>query len=92
MAAQTVDAEQALHIGLVHQVFPEEEFAAGVAAFARHLAGLSREALGLAKLTIDAAAGGDRTSSRHVDRIANTLLVLSEEHREIRKRFPGSGG
>lgn len=92
MAAQTVDASQALSIGLVHQVFPEESFADGVTAFARHLAGLSREALGLAKLTIDAAADGDRTTSRNVDRIANTLLVLSDEHREIRKQFPGSGG
>ena len=62
-------------------MIPNEEFAGGVAAFAQHLAGLSREALGLAKLAIDAAAGDDRTSSRHIDRIANTLLVLSEEHR-----------
>jgi enoyl-CoA hydratase/carnithine racemase len=87
MAAQTVDAEEARRIGLVHQVLPDEGFADGVAGFARHLAGLSREALGLAKLTIDAAAGGDRTTDRHVDRIANTLLVLSAEHRELRERF-----
>ena len=90
MAAQTVDAEQARAIGLVHRVIPDDVFPAEVAAFARHLAGLPAEALGLAKLAIDAAADSDRTTARNVDRIANTLLVLSEEHRQIRKQFPGA--
>jgi enoyl-CoA hydratase len=90
MAAQTVDAEEALRIGLVHRVIPHDRFGAEVAAFARHLAELPAEAVGLAKLTIDAAADTDRTTARNVDRIANTLLVLSEEHRRIRKQFPGA--
>lgn len=88
MAAQTVDAEQALAMGLVHQVLPEDGFGDAVQAFARHLAGISREALGLAKLAIDAAADGDRTTARNVDRIANTLLVGSAEHRAKRSEFP----
>jgi enoyl-CoA hydratase/carnithine racemase len=88
MAAQTVDANQALSMGLVHQIFPEEGFTDAVAAFARHLAGISREALGLAKVAIDAAADGDRTTARNVDRIANTLLVLSAEHRAKVAEFP----
>jgi enoyl-CoA hydratase/carnithine racemase len=90
MAAQTVDAEEARAIGLVHRVIPEERFNDEVAAFARHLAGLPAEALGLAKLAIDAAADTDRTTARNVDRIANTLLVLSDEHRRIRDNFPGA--
>lgn len=90
MAAQTVDAEEARAIGLVHRVIPDDAFTAEVAAFAHHLAGLPAEALGLAKLAIDAAADSDRTTARNVDRIANTLLVLSEEHRQIRKQFPGA--
>lgn len=90
MAAQTVDAEEARAIGLVHRVIPDEVFADEVAAFAHHLARLPAEALGLAKLAIDAAADTDRTTARNVDRIANTLLVLSEEHRRIRKQFPGA--
>ncbi len=90
MAAQTVDAEEARAIGLVHRVIPEDTFTDEVTAFARHLAGLPAEAVGLAKLAIDAAADTDRTTARNVDRIANTLLVLSEEHRKIRDRFPGA--
>lgn len=88
MAAETVDANQALAIGLVHRVIPDDEFDAAVAAFARNLATFSPEALGLAKLTIDAAADGDRTTARNVDRIANTLLVLSPEHRAKVALFP----
>ena len=91
MAAQTVDAEEARAMGLVHRVIPEDHFADEVAAFARHLAGLPGEAVGLAKLAIDAAADSDRVTARNVDRIANTLLVLSDEHRSIRERFPGAG-
>ena len=90
MAAQTVDATEARSIGLVHRVIPEDRFADEVTSFARHLAGLPAEAVGLAKLAIDAAADTDRTTARNVDRIANTLLVLSEEHRLIRDKFPGA--
>jgi enoyl-CoA hydratase len=90
MAAQTVDADEARTIGLVHRVIPDDRFTDEVAAFARHLAGLPGEALGLAKLAIDAAADTDRTTARNVERIANTLLVSSDEHRSIRERFPGA--
>jgi enoyl-CoA hydratase len=82
MAGQRVDADQALTIGLVHQVLPEDGFADAVGTFAGGLAGMSKEALGLAKLAIDAAVRSDRTSARDFDRIANTLLLLSDEHRQ----------
>lgn len=88
MAAETVDAQQALGMGLVHRVIPDDEFPEAVGAFARNLAGFSREALGLAKVAIDAAADSDRTTARNVDRIANTLLVLSAEHRAKVSEFP----
>jgi enoyl-CoA hydratase/carnithine racemase len=37
-SARTVDAEEALRLGLVHRVFPEERFMEGVRAYARELA------------------------------------------------------
>lgn len=89
LAAQTVDADAARQMGLVHLVVPDDQFRVDVTNFARHLAGLPREAVGLAKLAIDAAADTDRTTARNVDRIANTILVLSEDHRRIRREFPG---
>ena len=60
MAGEPVDAQQAVAIGLVHAVYPEAEFAERVQEFARRLAGMPREAMGLAKVAIDAAESIDR--------------------------------
>jgi enoyl-CoA hydratase len=75
MAGERVSAEQALAIGFVHQVFPDETFAADAKRFARKLAALPPEAVGAAKLAVDIAADVDRTTQRHVDRLANTSLA-----------------
>lgn len=87
MAAQPVDARQAQAIGLVHQVLPEEGFDDAVRHFASSLTALSPEALGLAKMTIEAAVGADRSTARNIDRMANTLLLGSDEHRQAVARF-----
>jgi enoyl-CoA hydratase/carnithine racemase len=81
MAGQSVDAERALAIGLVHQVVPETDLRATVDAFSRHLASMSAEAVGLAKITIDAAVTVDRGTAREIERIANTVLISTGEHR-----------
>lgn len=81
MAGENVTAEQALQIGLVHRVLPVEGFHATVHAWTRTLVGNSAEALGLAKLAIDAAVDSDRRTARHFDRLANTELMHSREHK-----------
>ena len=58
MACQPVDAQQALAMGLVQAVYPAAGFAARARAFCDQLASFPREALGLAKLAIDAAHHG----------------------------------
>lgn len=96
MACQTVDARQALEIGLVQAVYPAAEFPARARAFAEQLATFPREAVGLAKLAIDAAEHGDRRTARDVDRIAQTLLLTGPEYRQkidaflTRSPSPGS--
>jgi len=82
MAGEAVDAELGVAIGLVHRIFPEATFAQDVQAAAARLAGLSAEALGLAKLAVRAALHTDRTTARDIDRMANTLLLHSDEHRQ----------
>lgn len=82
MACQTIDAHQALAIGLVQAVYPAAEFAARARAFCQQLASFPREAVGLAKLAIDAAHYGDRRTARDVDRIAQTLLLTGPEYRQ----------
>lgn len=81
MAGQQLDATQALAAGYLHAVYPAEELASRVRGFALDLAGQPTEALGLAKIVIDAAATADRTAARDFDRVANTALVASAEHR-----------
>jgi enoyl-CoA hydratase len=80
MAGENVDAELARTMGFVHHIFPDETFHADVQAWTRKLIGLSGEALGLAKIAIDAAADSDRRTARHVDRMANTMLMQTQEH------------
>lgn len=75
MAGEVIDAQEAKAMGLVHAVYPEAEFPARVQGFARRLAGLPREALGVAKLAVDACADVDRRTARDVERIANSLLM-----------------
>jgi enoyl-CoA hydratase len=87
MAGQNIDAQQAMVAGFVHAVYPPERFRAEVATLARDLAGQPGEAVGLAKLVIDAAAAADRTTARDFDRIANTSLLLGEEHRVRVEKF-----
>ena len=87
MAGQTIDATQARAIGFVHDVYPADEFAARTRAFALHLAGLPREALGLAKVAIDVAAAVDRRTAREFDRVAQTLLFSSDDYRRRVEAF-----
>lgn len=82
MAGENVDAQLALTMGFVHRVLPEEGFHDAVSAWVRKLVGLSPEALGLAKIAIDVGHDADRRTSRHVDRLANTTLMQSQEHRD----------
>jgi enoyl-CoA hydratase/carnithine racemase len=87
VAGETVDAEQALAIGLVHAVYQHEEFMERVQAFTRHLARQPGEAAGLAKLMIDAALNLDRRMARDLDRIVQTTLLTSPEHLDRVRRF-----
>lgn len=80
LASKSVSAEQALQIGLVHEIYSDGDFPEKVQEFAAELAALPGEALALAKLAIDAAASSDRTTARDFDRIANTLLIMSEKN------------
>jgi enoyl-CoA hydratase len=80
MAGETVTAEHAFTMGFVHRVLPDEGFHEAVQAWARKLIGNSAEALGLAKIAIEAAVDSDRRTARHIDRMANTQLLQTREH------------
>ena len=73
MAGMRVNAERALMIGLVQDIFPEDTFLDDVYAFCRKMMEIDAEVLGLAKLSIDMFTDvQDRTVQRHIDRIVVT--------------------
>ena len=81
MAGQSIDAETARMIGLVHAVYSEDDFMAQVNAFALELVNLPREAVGLSKIVIDASASVDRGTARDFERITNSTLIFSHDFR-----------
>ena len=87
MAGQRISAQRAVEIGLVHAVYPAEDFAERVQELARHLASLPGEAVGLAKLAIDSAVTADRRTARDFDRLAQTLLFSSHDFVERQRAF-----
>ena len=82
MAGATIDAKQALAIGLIHDVYPPDEFPDTLQALAQRLAAMPREALGLAKVAIGAADTVDRRTAREFDRMAQSLLFQSDDYRD----------
>ena len=87
MANQKADAEKALVMGLVHEVLPDEEFEAAALAFCRHLTKNNPEQMGAAKIAIDMAAEVGRDTARHVERLANSALMLNPAYLEGVERY-----
>jgi enoyl-CoA hydratase len=104
MAGEHVTAEQALSMGIVHAVYPDEELESRTRAFCLKLAQRPYELLGLAKLSIELAADLDRAQARNVERISNSILFTGSEHKALlqvylerqaakrKAREPSSGG
>lgn len=91
MAGHDVEAATALQMGFVHAVYSAESFDDEVDKFVQRIAQLPREAVGVAKLAIDATASMDRGTARDFERLANSLLALSDEHRSLVRQFEERG-
>jgi enoyl-CoA hydratase len=76
---QSIDAEQALHIGLVHAVYDDDEFEAKVMAFCETLAAAPPEMMAMAKVTIDLVADATPGRARIIERMGQSILQVGEE-------------
>jgi enoyl-CoA hydratase len=92
MANKPADAQKALTMGLVHEVFPDDSFEANVMDFCRHLAKQNGEQMGAAKVAIELCAELGRDSARHVERMANSGLMLNPDYLEGVARYQASIG
>lgn len=80
MANLPVDADRALIMGLVHEVFPDDSFEEDVMKFCRHIADQNAEQMGAAKIAIELCQDLGRDQARHVERMANSALMLNPNY------------
>ena len=92
MANLVADAEKALYMGLVHEVYPDETFEEDVMAFCRHLAKQNGEQMGTAKIAIEMARDVGLAQARNVERLANSSLMLGPAYREGFKKYTSEIG
>ncbi|GIX31310.1 MAG: hypothetical protein KatS3mg124_1782 [Porticoccaceae bacterium] len=92
MANKPASAQMAYNMGLVHQVFPDDTFEEEVMAFCGHLAKQNGEQMGAAKIAIELAWELGRDSGRHVERLANSALMLNPDYLERLERYVASVG
>lgn len=83
LAGETASAQQALNMGLLHDVYPDDEFNERVMKFCAKLASLPPEAVALSKLTIELTADLDRQQARNIERLSNSILFLGDEHKNL---------
>jgi enoyl-CoA hydratase len=92
MANKPAGAEMAYTMGLVHQVYPDESFENEVMDFCRHLAKQNPEQMGAAKVAIELCAEVGRDAGRHIERMANSGLMLNPSYLEGVARYQASIG
>ena len=87
MGNQKADADRALVMGLVHDVLPDEGFDEAALNFCRHLTKQNAEQMGAAKIAIELAAEVGPSMGRHVERMANSALMLNPAYLEGMERY-----
>ena len=92
MANKPADAAKALTMGLVHEVYPDEGFQDAALDFCRHLAKQNGEQMGAAKVAIELCAELGRDSARHVERMANSALMLNPAYQARVAEYVGKIG
>ncbi len=86
------DAQKALIMGLVHEVWPDDIFPEKVMEFCRHLAQNNGEQMGTAKLAIEMSRDLGAAQARNVERMANSVLMLAPSYQDIYKNHVASIG
>lgn len=92
MAGIAPDADKALIMGLVHEVWPDDEFEARSMDFCRNLAKQHGEQMGAAKLAIELCADLGAAQARNVERMANSALMMAPSYQAGFARHVGTVG
>ena len=87
MTGEIINAAKAADIGLVDEVHPDEVLMDKAVEFAELLASKAPLALGTAKLVINQCVNVDIETGRNFERIGQSVLKLTEDHREGAQAF-----
>lgn len=87
MTGEIIPASKALDYGLVDEVVPADKLMDRARDFAETLAAKAPLALGTAKLVINQCANVDLETGRNFERIGQSVLKLSEDHKEGTQAF-----
>jgi enoyl-CoA hydratase len=87
MTGEIVPAEKALAYGLIEEIVPADALMDEALAFAETLAAKAPLALGTAKIVINQCVNVDTETGRNFERIAQSVLKLTDDHKEGAKSF-----
>jgi enoyl-CoA hydratase/carnithine racemase len=87
VANMKVNAERALAIGLIHEIYPDETFESEVRGFCEMLAGHPVEATAVGKMAIQLAADLGSDDARQVERLAFSSLTFATEYTKLHERI-----
>lgn len=82
MLGEAVESDEALKIGLVNKVVPDEALAEETEKLSTHLAGLPTRALGEIKKSLHASFESDLAAALENEARGQTLCGYTEDHRE----------
>lgn len=87
MAGTFIDAERAMQVGLCTRVVPRAKLMDEARALAGKLIAKAPQAMGVAKQIINTCQSVDMTSGRVLERMAQSTLILTEDHAEGVRAF-----
>jgi enoyl-CoA hydratase/carnithine racemase len=87
MTGEMITADAALDFGLVEQVVADDVLMETALGFARRLAARAPQAVGLAKLVLNACANVDPDTGRNFERLGQSVLKKTEDHAEGARAF-----
>jgi enoyl-CoA hydratase len=82
ISAEPIGAQEAHRIGMVNRVVPADELLDQAYAYAEMLAKKAPFAMGMAKHVINMCLNTDMHTGRYLERLGQSVLVLSEDHQE----------
>jgi enoyl-CoA hydratase/carnithine racemase len=82
LGSATIDATQALGIGLLTEVVPDEELSAAARRLVERALERAPQSYGLVKRLLMVAASADLSSAMAAETLGQSLLIGTEDHRE----------